>query len=131
MYDRRGKLTPALVVDEARDPSHPLHPRFEWDDSIAGEAYRRQQAQELIRSVRVQYKGTKGSDGETPTVRAFHAIRSETGYRYEPVERVTQDPFQAKLVLADMEREWRQLKRRYEQFEEFWNMVQNDLGQAA
>ncbi len=118
-------------MDEARDPSHPLHPRFEWDDSIAGEAYRRQQAQELIRSVRVQYKGTKGSDGETPTVRAFHAIRSETGYRYEPVERVTQDPFQAKLVLADMEREWRQLKRRYEQFEEFWNMVQNDLGQAA
>lgn len=55
---RRGRLTAKNVVDEARDEDSPLHPHFEWDDSIAGEAHRMAQARELIRSVRVSYVDT-------------------------------------------------------------------------
>ena len=46
-----GKLTPSAVVDDARNPSSPLHGQFEWDDSKAAEAYRVVQARTLIRSV--------------------------------------------------------------------------------
>ncbi len=49
IYERHGRLTPALVVDEARDEIHPLHGHFEWDDTVAGEEYRRVQASRLIR----------------------------------------------------------------------------------
>lgn len=41
-------LTPQRLVDVSRDVNAPLHNEFEWDDSIAGEKYREQQAQKLI-----------------------------------------------------------------------------------
>lgn len=128
VYDQRGQLTPSDVVDEARDPEHPLHPRFEWDDSVAGERWRRQQAHELIQSVRISYKARTG---EARDVRAFHAVRSEKGHTYEPIEKVLQDDIMTKIVRADMEREWKALKRRYERFDEFAAMVLADLSVAA
>jgi hypothetical protein len=129
IYDGHGKLTPAIVVDEARNEEHPLHTRFEWDDAAAGEAWRRQQAHELIRSVRVVYKEADEKNSER-SVRAYHAVRTEDGHAYEPVEKVTEDDFTRRLVLADMEREWKALRRRYDQFEEFLSMVRRDTDAA-
>jgi hypothetical protein len=130
VYDRHERLTPALVVDEARDESHPLHNRFEWDDKVAGEAHRLDQARRLIRSVRVVYREADERENAR-TVRAFHAIRDEYGTAYRPVEEVTESPLLSKLLLQDMEREWRQLKRRYGHFEEFLALVAADLKQEA
>lgn len=124
--ERHGALTPAVVVDEARSPSHPLHDRFEWEDSVAGEAWRRHQAHELIQSVKIVYRDEKGREQH---VRAFHAIRTAVDVTpvYEPVDVVLADTVMTKILLADMEREWRTLKRRYDQFAEFRVMVLKDL----
>lgn len=130
IYDRHGELTPALVVKEARVKTHPLHSRFEWDNRVAGEAWRRAQAQELIRSVKVVYREATETE-EARSVRAFHAVRRESGHVYEPAEKVAEDPFMKRLVLADMQREWLALRRRYEQFAEFVEMVRRDLDEAA
>jgi hypothetical protein len=129
IYNERGKLTPAIVVDEARDETHPLHNRFEWDDAVAGESWRRQQAHELIRSVRVVYREADEKNPEK-SVRGFHAVRSEKEHVYEPVQKVAEDEFTRQLVLKDMEREWRALRRRYEQFAEFIEMVRRDMDAA-
>lgn len=129
IYNEHGRLTPSLVVDEARNEKHPLHNRFEWDDAVAGEAWRRSQAHELIRSVRVVYKEADEKNPEK-SVRAFHAVRSEKEHVYEPVEKVAGDDFTRQLVLKDMEREWQALRRRYEQFEEFLTMVRRDMDAA-
>jgi hypothetical protein len=128
--DKHGRLDPVTVVDEARDEAHPLHSRFEWDDSVAGEAWRRSQAHELIRSVRLVYREATEQEAAR-SVRAFHAVRREDGHTYETAEEVIEDPFAKRLVLADMEREWKALKRRYEQFAEFAAMVRQDLEAAA
>lgn len=125
-----GKLTPQLVVDTARDPAHPLHSRFEWDDAVAGEAWRRQQAHDLIRKAKVVYREADESTPEK-SVRAFVAIRAEDGHVFDPVEDVAQDPFRRRLVLADMEREWKALLARYKEFEEFLSLVRRDVGDAA
>lgn len=131
VYDQHGKLTPELVLDVARDPAHPLHSRFEWDDVVAAEAYRREQAHEMIQSVKIAYRE---ADDSSPglSIRAFHAVRREDGYVYEPVEKVVKDPFTQRLVLADMEREWKSLYQRYREFGEFLEMVRRDVsGEAA
>lgn len=130
VYDEHGTLTPTLVVDAARPADHPLHDRFEWDDAIAGEAWRREQAQQLIRSVRVVVREAS-EDGPEITVRAFHAIRSEAGHVYEPLERVQNNPFLSEMLLRDMEREWRQLRNRYEHMAEFLAMVRRDTQSVA
>lgn len=83
-----GRLTPELVVDEARNPDHPLHHRFDWDDVVAGEKWRRVQAGELIRSVRVIYRNAKGEEQHT---REYHSVRRGTGYVYESTDDIVQD----------------------------------------
>lgn len=129
IHDDHGRLTPAIVVDVARDPAHPLHPRLEWDDAVAGHAYRIDQAHRLIQSVTITYREpTQTSPGTTG--RAFLAVRDESGWAYQPAHDVAANPIVAKLVASEMEREWRALRRRYEAFEEFWAMVAADLKAA-
>jgi len=134
IHDKNGYLTPQLVVDEARanrsNAGKLLHDRLEWDNSAAGEAWRRSQAQELIRSVRVVYKPATETEAAR-SVRGFHAVTGPHGQAYEPLERVTEDEFTRTLVLRDMEREWIAMKRRYEHFSEFLVMVRADVEQKA
>ena len=40
---------------------------------------------------------------------------------------IIEDPFVTKILLQDMEREWRALQARYDRFTEFYAMVQRDL----
>ena len=68
-------------------------------------------------------------DGEQPerSVRAFHAVQGPAGYVYEPADLVASDPLTRQMVLRDMERQWKELFARYEQFEEFLEMVTADV----
>lgn len=134
IYDRRGELTAQIVVDEARvartRAGKTLHEHLEWNDEIAGDAWRIEQAGQLIRKARVRYE--QGDENkESKDIRIFVSVPREDGGRtYMPTEEVAQDPFASKLVLAEAEREWRSLKRRYEHMSDFMDMVRRDLEAA-
>lgn len=132
IYEEHGQLTPALVLDTARNPDHPLHPRFTWDDEAAAEAHRIDQARNLIRSVRVVYREADDKEGAR-SVRAYHSVRTEEGCVYRSTDEVVASPFLTELLMRDMTREWQQLKRRWARFSEFTEMVRSDLkdGEAA
>lgn len=124
-YERRGELTPAIVVEEARDVDHPLHSRFEWDNDKAAEQYRLVQAGALIRSVKL-----KIVDPEPSEIRAFINVSnvdpSRGSGRYVPQEEVAVDPILQRVVLQSMRRDWLLMRRRYEKYSEFWAMVSAD-----
>ncbi len=124
IYDKHKELTPGIVVEEARPVDHPLHNNFEWDDTVAGHKYRLEQARELIRSCEIVYKKP---DGKNLTIREFVSVRTTDNYAYQPVRQVAKDPITREIVLRDMEREWRNLKSRYNAFDEFWRLVQEDM----
>ena len=63
-----GNLEPKAVVDRARDPKNILHDSFEWDDSIAGEKYRIEQARALITTI---YVTVSSPDGDNVTTLAY------------------------------------------------------------
>ena len=46
-----GFVTPAALVLAARPEDAPLHPGFEWSDTIAAAAYRIEQARYMLRSI--------------------------------------------------------------------------------
>lgn len=119
-----GKLTPSLVVDAARDPVHPLHSRFDWNDTTAGESWRRHQARELIRFVKVRNDVADPEESDA-SVRAFHAIRTKTEFVYEPVEVVAADPDMKRQVLEDAAREFRILFLKYRNLEGFFDRVRS------
>ncbi len=99
IYSKHDALTPEIVLNEARDPEHPLHKRFTWDDSEAAERWRVHQAQVLIRSVNVVIE--RASDAQPVRVRAFvskseihqgmDADTSDAAGVYLPVEDVVAD----------------------------------------
>lgn len=124
--EQHGRLTPSIVVEDAAEPTHPLHSCFEWDDVVAGHAWRLEQARSLIQSVNVVYKEAGGKAGPR-SVRAFQSVSGPDGRTYEPSDEVASDPLMRQMVLQDMEREWKTLKKRYEHFAEFSTMVLADL----
>lgn len=46
--ERDSKLTPAEVIEHARDPESPGHGFFEWDDGKAAHQHRLEQARQLL-----------------------------------------------------------------------------------
>lgn len=124
-----GELTPQLVVDAARDEAHPLHSRFEWNDAVAGEAWRREQAHTLIQKAKIEFRPAN-DDGPPRLIRGFVAVPKPDGYAFDPVEEVAEDPFRRQLALNTMEREWKALFKRYQEYEEFFALVRLDLDAA-
>lgn len=129
IHQEHGALTAALLVDLATDPTHPLHDRFDWDDTEAAHKWRLEQAGQLLRVVKFRPDPTKPND-----LRAFVAVKGKNSHRaeYIPTQDALADDFTRRLVLADMEREWKALKRRYQHMAEFASLVAGDIkGEVA
>lgn len=78
-----GRLTPSAVVTEATKRSHPLHRHFEWDDTVAAEAFRLDQARSLISSIEIT-----STDSDRGAARAFLSINDRGGRAYHAVSEV-------------------------------------------
>lgn len=131
IYERRGILTPAVVLEEASGDKYPqLRSHFDWDNETAGHSHRLNQARRLIRVVKIPYKAADESS-DARTVRAFQAVRTDRGHEFRPAREVAEDPFLRKMLLADMQRDWQTMKRRWERFAEFAEMVRADLDDLA
>ena len=125
IYDKYGKLTAELVVEEARPTDHPLHDRvFDRGRKDAADAWYLHRADELIRSVKITYRD---SEGQRLDMRAFTPVRPEQAGVYDPLDVIVKDDKLMTLLLARMEREWKDMKRRYDAYEQFWVMVKEDV----
>ena len=125
IYDDVGDLTPALVVETAANPEHPLHSRLTWDDTEAARKWRLEEAAQLIRSVRIAYTR---KDGTPADLRAFTAIKGEEAHTstYMPTEEALADPLTRALVLRSMKRDWMTFKRRYDHLAEFAALIASE-----
>lgn len=106
IYEKHGSLTPEDVVAESRDEHAPLHSVFEWDDSIAAERYREQQAGTLIRAVVTVAEDNAGAKQE---VRAF----VNTRVNYQPINVVLATPDMTEFMLSKAMDELMAFRRKY------------------
>jgi hypothetical protein len=102
-----GELRPHDVVDAAKAKNHPLHRYFEWDDKIAANAYRVDQARALIRIVRVEV------DEDKEPVRAFLSVKDDGGQRYQPVEKVLTSASMQIALLKAAKKDLESFRHRY------------------
>lgn len=130
IYQQHEKLTPALVVEVAKPAEHPLHSRFQWDDSIAGAEYRKVQAAELIRSVRIVY--ATGDEGQSKSVRRWVPPRApDRPHEYVPVEDALADDFTRQILLRELQRAIGGLRRQYGHLQEYDAILRQELGQHS
>lgn len=88
----------------------PLHNEFEWNDSVAAEAYRETQARHIINCIEIVRE-------EKEPVRAFFSIsRAEPEYRHIDAIMKEEDKRQALLNMALAE--LLSFKKKYAQLEE-------------
>lgn len=100
------KVTPQEVLDKARDEKTELHKCFEWNDSIAAEKYRLQQAGNILRMLVID---TDKKDVEP--VRAFHLSTQKN--TYQSVRVILSDENEYQALLKRAKRELETFKRKY------------------
>lgn len=110
-----GVIEPRRVVDAARDPDSPLHDCFTWDDTVAGERYRLDQARRLIRVYVV-----KLLPGDVPPVRAFVSLTTDrkAGGGYRALVDVLNDEALYAQMLEDALDEMNSFKVKYGRIKE-------------
>ena len=108
--ERTGGLTPHRLVEASRKPGTLLHNEFEWNDGIAAEKYREEQARFIIRSIVVQPEAE-----EKKPVRAFFSIATEAmpEKRYESTEIILKDIEKTSYLLEQAKRELIAFKQKY------------------
>lgn len=99
LYRQHGLLTPALVVEDARRESSPLHDLFEWGVEKAAQAHWEHVARQLIRNVRVNIVH------ESKVLRAPFFVRDQSRpsgeQGYISIDQVRTDTDLARDTVAD------------------------------
>lgn len=94
--EKGGRLLPADVVAAARSTKSAMHRWFEWDDGVAAERYRLEQARELIRAVPlvivINHKNVA-------TPRYVHDPEAGRTQGYATVLRLQREPENARIAL--------------------------------
>lgn len=81
LESRAGRLLPQDVLNAARNPESPIHECFEWNDCLAAESFRLDQARDLIRRVRIEVEHEAVSFKSVRYVRDVRRGAAESGYR--------------------------------------------------
>ena len=105
-------VTPKQILDYARNPETELHKCFEWDDSIAAEKYRIEQARMVVRHLVIV--NDKESDKEPQKIRVMQ--RAEDAYK--PVQMIVRNKTEYESLLERARAELRAIKNRYSQLVE-------------
>lgn len=128
LYDEHGYITPRIVLDTARDPEHPLHRYFDWNDATAAETARLSRARQLISRCKITVinPGTE----ETVRVRTFVSVPAPAS---TPVfKHVSQLLPQEELaVRAQMRSEIDVLVQKYKHLREFWTLMKAAIENVA
>lgn len=111
-----GTLEPPQVLADARNPNSPLHGAFEWDDSVAAEKYRVDQAAHMIRMLVVTVKISEREPAQP--VRAFVSVKKIDKPQYVSLETAMSD---TALRAQVVEAAWKELlgwRERHRQLKE-------------
>lgn len=113
-------LTPQALVDASRSDDAPLHGEFEWDDEVAAEAYRCDQARKMILNV-VIVKADESGNPKDP-VRAYVSAPGGKGQYVAMKSALSNEVWKAHLLM-EARREMEQFVNKYKRIEELASVV--------
>jgi len=116
-----GVLEPATIVKKAKPVKNPLHKNFTWDDSVAGQKYREEEARRVVRSIEVVMKPATGAPERA--VKAYVSVSSSPvkqtkGSVYVTVDEALSDQIMRDEVLARAIREALSFRKKYAELSE-------------
>ena len=114
-----GELTSARFLEVSRPEDAPTHNMFEWDDSVAAERYRLQQATVAINSVEVQIvnEATATVTSQAAFVNVIRKAPAQSG-SFAPIEVALSDENMRSTLLLNALNELKSFRRKYNQLSE-------------
>ena len=114
-----GELTSARLLDVSRPEDAPTHNLFEWNDSVAAERYRLQQATVAINSVEVQIvnESTATAISQAAFVNVISKAPARTG-EFAPIDVALSDANMRNALLQNALKELQSFRRKYSQLSE-------------
>ena len=114
--EKHGIIRPEIVVDESRDEDAVLHKCFQWDDKLAAESFRKEQARKLIDAIQVVIV----NNNVNYSVRAFVNVRASDDDRrsYRPLTEAIHNEEMYKDLLSQAKEEMSAFVTKYSQIEE-------------
>lgn len=107
-------VTPTEILEKAKDDTTELHKCFEWEDSVAAEKWRLQQARMIVCHLVIKEDGE--DDAGKPEIRIFHKTDRADGYK--PITFIMQDKTEYEKLLAHAREELRIFKQKYHNLSE-------------
>jgi hypothetical protein len=120
--ENKGRLHPGDVVEDAQNRRSPLHPAFEWEEAVAANKYRLDQARALIRSLQVVEVSNKGDEIGKPR-RAFISVHDKIGTSYRGLDEILDSSSLQMAVLQAAERDLKAFQDRYEELSEICDLI--------
>jgi hypothetical protein len=118
--EQKGRMKPGHVVEAARNRRNVLHRHFEWSDEVAAQAYRLDQARELIGAIKIEDTTT-----DEPPRRAFLSIYEDGERSYRSVQEVLTSASLQLALLHDAERDLKAFESRYDEFVEICSKIRD------
>src|SRR5262249_52854439 len=120
-------LTPADLLQDGRSNKSPLHDAFEWDDAVAGEAWRMRQASHLLVSLVVVDADEPPEEGR----RAMVNVRGEDDTRGWIFADVANADVTYRTQLTDKARDelerWVHRWRQYEELQDLADAIERAM----
>jgi hypothetical protein len=119
-----GSLTPQNILDASRPKNALFHTLFQWDDTVAAEHYRLQQARTILNNIEI----TVVSDGQPKQISVYEVIKQpSTIGAYKSINSMTIDDID--FIRMRTLKELNILKDKLSVYKEF-NKVSSSLNQA-
>lgn len=112
-----GAVRPQRLVDVARPEESPVHGLFEWDDQVAAELHRVDQARRVMRSLRVVVQDNRREIAYVHVSTVVPGQRGPGGYVQSL--RALSDETMRTQVLEDAARQLLGFRRRFMALQEF------------
>lgn len=122
--EKHGELKPEYVVEESKDEKAVLHKCFQWDDTIAAQMWRKEQARQLIKNITV----TIVNENVSATIRAIVNVATSNGDKrsYIPLTQAILDETAYDDLLAQAKADMEAFIAKYSQLNEL-NSVKKSM----
>ena len=114
-------VSPAQIVEYAKNPDTELNKCFTWNDAEAASKYRIYEARQVVCNLIVH---KENGDKQEPTpIRLFHKI--ENGH-YKPLTLIVQNEDEYESLLRQCKEALQSLKRKYSslsEYQEIWDLI--------
>ena len=110
--EKHGEVTKELFLEASRPEDSPTHNCFEWDDSVAAEKYRLNQAYHVILDLEITIAEDTSGSLSPAYVNVIQKTSKESA-KYRSLEVAMSDDELRANVIANALREFEQTKQKY------------------